>query len=303
MATTEFGSKLQQETTGCRLATFALTCRRKMDKGQIAQIAHLFSAQTDSVNAGRRSINAKHELVAPVFAVIRRAKEFLCAYSIDYPERGLRLVKLSKVQWLTEQIGGYQAELNEHLAALDEGWEQVKAEAKERLKDLYNPGDYPIIPSSSFGIQITFPAIKPDDRMLALHPEIYAAEQARISAMFTDAVNRAEAAAADELAGLLEHLVERLQPEADGKAKKLHETTVDKLGDFVKRFKGLSIGSNASLDALIEQVEDMSSGLDVKTLRKSDNSARAQLAERIKALRGKVDELVIVRPSRDMEID
>lgn len=301
---TDFAQKLQQETTGCRLATFALTCNRKMSKQQLAQVANLFSADQESVRGGRKALDKSHELLKPVFAILSQAYTFVKGVTWDYPERGLRLCKLSKIEWMTAEIGRYQEQLNEALQALDAGWDSVKADAKERLKDLYNEGDYPIIPSQSFGLQITFPAIKPDDRLLQLHPDLYAAEQARIAGMFQEAVHRAEAAAADELAGLLEHLVERLQPDAEtGKAKKLHNTTVDKIGEFVERFKTLSIGSNAGLDKLIAEVEGLSQGLDPQAIRKSDQTAKQLLADRVKALREQVDTLVIVRPSRDMDLD
>lgn len=300
----DFGKKLQAETTGCRLATFSLTCNRKMSKPQLQQVADLFAAEQESVKGSRKALDNKHELLKPVFSILSQAKTFIHSYTWDYPERGLRLCKLSKVGWMTEEIGRYQVQLNEALAALDAGWESVKSDAKSRLKDLYNEADYPILPSSSFGLQITYPAIRPDERLLQMHPELYAAEQARIAGLFADAVKRAEAAAADELAGLLEHLVERLQPDAEtGKAKKLHDTTVDKLGEFVKRFKDMSIGSNTGLDELVAEVDAISQGLDPQAIRKSDLSAKQLLAERIGALRAQVDTLVLVRPSRDMDLD
>jgi len=298
----DFGDKLKNETTGCRLTTFALSCRRSMSKHAVGQVANLFSADQQSVGGSRQVIDRKHELVKPVLAALAKAKVIVQTYTIDYPEKGVRLVKLSRVDWLRTEIDKIVAELNEALAKLDEGWESVKLHAKERLGELYSAGDYPPIPSQGFGIELSFPAIKPDDRLAKLHPELYAAEQARIAARFDEAVATAEAAAAEELGKMLEHLVERLQPGDDG-PKTLHASTIDNLVEFAEVWKTKSIGSNAKLDEMIAKVQSAAAGIDVKSLRKSDGSARAVLAERFANISQELDGLVIRKPVRTFDLD
>ena len=195
-------NNLQAQTVGVRLSCFQLTTRRSMGKGQVEQVASLFKADTESVSGSRQAINRKHEVVKPIYATLIEAKTFVNGHTMDYPEKGIRLIKLAKVEWLRDKIAERQNDLNTHLAVLDANWSAVKLEAKERLGELYNEGDYPVTPSQAFGLELSFPAIKPDDRLLQLHPELYAAEQARIAARFDDAIKKAEAAAADELGGL-----------------------------------------------------------------------------------------------------
>lgn len=302
-APADFGKQLQAQTTGCRLTTFSLSLRRTMPKGAVNQVADLFSAEAKSLSGSRAIVNRKHELVKPVLATLRKAKDFVNAYSIDYPEKGVRLVKIANISWMNETVEQYRSELAAALAELDAGWETVKADAQERLGELYDESDYPASPSSGYGLELSFPAIKPDDRLAQLHPELYAQEQARIIARFDDAVKTAEATAADELALMLEHLIERLAPDETGATKKLHESTVDNLTEFAKRFKSISIGSNTDLDRLVAEVEAAAGGIDVKELRKSDEGSKALLQAKFAELRASVDKLVIARPGRDIDLD
>lgn len=302
-----FGEQLKNQTTGCRVATFSLSVRRTMPKGAISEVAEHFAAQESSLSGSRQVINRKHPLVRPVYRALKMAKEMVHAYTIDYPEKGVRLVKLDRVEWLREQINEIRGQLDDALVDLDSGWQAVKDDAKERLGDLYNDGDYPPTPSLGFGIELSFPAIQPDDRLARLHPELYAQEQARIRVRFEEAVQIAEAKAAEELSKMLAHLVSRMQPDPEtGKAKTINASAVDNLKEFAERFRTISVGSmgsNADLERLISEVESAASGVDIKALRAADGSERATLAESFERLREQVDSLVISRPVRDIDLD
>jgi len=299
----EFGKKLQEQTSGCALHTYALSRRRTMSRGALNQVAGMFEAETDSIGGSREIISRKHEFVKPVYMLLDRAKDLVRTYTIDYPEKGVRLIKIDRIELVVGKINEIRDELNKALLALRDNWQSVKDDAKNRLGNLYNEGDYPLDPTVGYGVELTFPAIKPDDRLAQLHPELFKQEQERIAARFADAVKQAEAVAADELTKMLDHLIERLTPADGGSKKTLHETTVTNLVDFAKRFKDMSVGSNADLEALVAEVEKAASGIDVKTLRKSDGGAIGKIKEKVQGLRAKMDELVIARPIRELDLD
>ncbi len=301
--TTDFASRLQQETIGVQLSAYQLTTRRSMAKGQVAQVANLFNAEQDSVSGSRAAINRKHELVKPIYSLLIQARAFVKAHTMDYPEKGIRLIKASRVEWLSGKVREFQVELAGHIDALCSDWQSVKHEARERLGELYSEADYPASPREAYGLELSFPAIKPDDRLMRMHPEIYAAEQARIAARFDDAVKKAEAAAADELGDLLNRFITSLSEPEDGKRRVLRSSTVEGLAEFAERFKSLSIGSNQGLDELVAQVEQLATGLDVEVLRKADGDTKATLQSKLKGFAEAVDKLVIVRPTRELDLD
>ena len=303
MSNTEFAQQLQQQTSGCKLNTYQMTTSRTMTPGQIQRVAELFNAEKDSVGGKRAILNRKHELIAPVYQALRSARAFIQANSIDYPERGLRLVKLSRIPYLQEKIGGYIEELNEALRMLDAGWESVKEEAKGRLEELYMEEDYAIRPSQAFGIELTFPAIQPDSRLMQLHPELYQREQERIAARFSEALANAEAAAVDTLQTMIAHFIERLTPSEDGKKKSLSTSAIENIREFVGNFRELSIGSNEQLEQLVDQVDQICEGIDIKAIRKAGPEDRGQVVDAMNELLSKIDQIVIDRPIRELELE
>lgn len=296
-----FGEKLQDLTTGCKIVIYALSSRRAMGDKAVGKVADIFKAEAKSIGGSRNVINRKHEYVKPVHKLLRKAKDFVSAYSVDYPEASVRLVKLDNVGWLREQVGLIEEDLNKALHTLDANWASVKADAKKRLGDLYSEADYPNKPSPHYRIELTFPAIKPDERLAKLHPELYEEQKRKIAERFEDAVKAAEATAAEELGKLLDHLVERLKPGEDGKAKTIRESTFENIKQFTERFKRISIGSNSDLEKLVEQVEALAGGVDVKELRKSGEEAKVGLLEGFAKLQEAASALVVDRPTRFIE--
>lgn len=300
----DFAVKLQEQTSGCRLNTYGLSTRRSMSKAQIERVAQTFHADADYVGGSRTVLDRKHELIAPIFSLMFAAKSIVKAHTLDYPERGLRLVKVDKIEWLAEKIDLMRVELDVHLAALDAGWAEIKEAAKERLAELYNESDYAVTPSQAFGIEISFPAIKPDDRLLSLHPELYAREQERIRARFDEAIRNAEAAAAEQLEKMLRHFVSKLtEVGPDGKRKVFHESTIQNIRDFTAQFKELSIGSNQDLDSLVDQISELANDTDVAMVRKGSAEDRQKVAERFAEMLARVDDLMIDLPVREMDLD
>ncbi len=301
---TDFATQLRQQTTGCRLSTFGMTTRRTMSKAQIERVAETFHADSEHVGGSRKVIDRKHELVKPIYALLLRAKALIVAHTIDYPERGLRLAKVGKIDWLNEKVSEMQTELESYLVQLDEGWDEIKQQARERLGELYCEADYAVTPSRSFGLEISFPAIEPDRRLMTLHPELYAREQARIQSRFDDAVRNAEAAAAEQLQKLLQHFVAKLtETDEDGKRKTFKDSTFTNIIEFVQQFRELSIGSNDQLDELVGQIEQVASGIDISKVRKAGDAERRDVADQFAQLLAKVDSLAIDRPVREMDLE
>ena len=90
---------------------------------------------------------------------------------------------------------------------------------------------------------------------MALHPEVFRQEQARVRERFESAVELAEQAFATELQRLTAHLAERLTGLHDGQPKVFRDSAVENLRDFFERFRRLNIRSSPELDALVEQAQ------------------------------------------------
>ena len=170
--------------------------------------------------------------------------------------------------------------------------------AARRLGSLYNGSDYPETLIGLFGVSYDFPSVEPPDYLMALSPQLYEQEQARVSARFEEAVRLAEQAFIDEFARLVEHLTERISgTNEDGSSKVFRDSAVGNLGDFFEWFRSLNVRSNAQLDALVDQAQRVVRGVGAQELRDSDE-LRRRMAGQLAQVRSSLDELLVDRPRR-----
>lgn len=298
----DFTKTLQEQTCGCRLQLSALTTSRAMERGQIQQVADTFNADAKSVGGSRRIINRKLDFVAPVYKILLTARNYVNAHTLDYPEDGMRLIKLASIGKVKKQVYKLRDELRKSLDELSENWPAVREDAKNRLGKAFVESDYAISPLAHFDIKLSFPEIAPDKRLMQLHPDLFAAEKSRIEARFEEALIAAEVAAQQSAQKLLEHFVERLTDDSDGKRKTVKESTINKIHEFVERFRATNIGSNSDLDKLVTDIEGLAKGIDIKALRKAPDGTRAGVVTDAKALLDKVKAVIITRPVRDIDL-
>lgn len=298
----DFGTKLAEQTSGIRYEQSKLSTTRSMTKIQVVKVAETFQAAPDSVGGRRAVINRKHPLVAPVLTLLTEAKRYVESRTIAYPDQGMRLIRLNQVDSMTQEIAKRREQLDILLGDLDQGWESVKNDAKERLQDLYQESDYPEMPSAAFSMHLSFPAIQPDHRLKKLNAALYEAEAKRIAGKFTVAVEQAEAAAAEKLQELIQHFVDRLVPDENGNQKQLRASTLTNIKDFAEQFKATTIGSNEGLEAMVAKVEALAGGCDVDGLRKDTTKSQKTAADFTKLL-GEMDQLVISKPVREFDLE
>jgi hypothetical protein len=298
-----WGEQLQDRTCGIHLSIMRPSAKLKLSDDQRQSVANLFRAQKDSVTADRRIINTRHVLVAPVLKAQSAARRFISERSIDFPEQNVRLCRLDQLPAIREGFAGLSAALNEALRDLDEGWPAIVQDGRERLEELFNPADYDWRPSDRYGMSLSFPSVKPDERFAKLDPQLYEQMQARMAARFEQAVVEAEAAAIEQVRGLLSNLSQRLGPDDEGNLQTVRSSTVEKLQEFCELFRTTSIGSDQALEDLVEQVSGLASGLDPKAIRKSPLEARASLKDELDQLVSEADQLLEVKPVRQFTFD
>ncbi len=118
-----------------------------------------------------------------------------------------------------------------------------------------------------------------------------------MQARFGEALRLAEEAFVSELSGLVGHLIERLTGAEDGRPKIFRDTAVSNLQEFFARFQALNIGSNAQLDELVTQCQQIVRGVDPQQLRDS-TPLRQRVAEQLTHVETVLDTLLVERPRR-----
>jgi hypothetical protein len=85
----------------------------------------------------------------------------------------------------------------------------------------------------------------------------------------------------------------------DGQPKVFRDSAVENLREFFERFWRLNIWSSPELDALVEQAQQTTSGVEPQTLRDS-NRLRQMVAWDFEQIQGAVGDLLVDRPRRNI---
>ena len=219
--------------------------------------------------------------------------------TLPYVEPGIRLVRRNTVSTLESQLRETQIELRETVMDLDRCWGELVDQARKRLGDLFDVTDYSPSIADEFEITWDYPATTPPDYLRSVAPEIYESECNRVRERFTEAVKIAESAFAEELGSLVSHLAERLSGESDGKPKVFRDTAVTNLHEFIERFHRLSIGTDESLEQLVEQARSLVTGVVPDTLRQQE-SMRQRISNGLTRIEASLDGYMTDRPRRNI---
>ena len=159
-------SRIQSATRGFKLAWGSLPHSKKLSEKQSSKMMKDVKAKAEMIKRSKALFD-KH----PAITAVNRAKAKVVARfnsaTFPFPEKGVRLFMLetkdidyaklpaeeidklhaAQIDLFTEEIRGLMAEYDEAVAELQEAWDTeetgVLAEAKDALKEFFDPEDYP----------------------------------------------------------------------------------------------------------------------------------------------------------------
>lgn len=204
--------ELANTTSLCALKKGAFGKWRSYDDEERATAAQAFDADPEYTRGAKKILNDKCEQYRAVMSILSQARTVWVGMTIPYPEAGRRLIRRDKIEEFKQKMEAFKASLATAVGELNEVFDDLREEAKERLKDLFSPGDYPTSLVGEFSIEYEFPSAAPPEFLKTLSPELYAREEARLTAKFDEAITLAESAFAAEFAKAVRTLMERLSP-------------------------------------------------------------------------------------------
>lgn len=285
-----------------RLSFSWLGTQRRLDNRHARMAADTFQADAERVRASKILINTKHPAYRAATIIKSQAQAYLRGISLPYPQPGVRLVRRDDIEAFEAQMATFRTRLNEAVDNLRDHYEALKADARERLGELYNPADYPTTLDNVFTLSWEYPSVEPPKYLLRFNPELYAQEQARIQQRFEQAVVLAENAFAERLQELVEHLLDKLNDSADGQPKTFQKSTIENFREFYDSFKRMNVRGNTELEALISRANDLVSGVNVNNLRKNAAS-RETLSTQMGEVATALDNLMQNAPRRRIMLE
>jgi hypothetical protein len=290
-------SDLRQTMGAVKLSFSWLGTQRKLSDAQTKQAADTFHAATDLVTASKRLIDTKNATYRTLTTLKSQAASYWRSMTLPYPQEGVRLIRQLDVGAFEDRMREYKEQLAAAAAVLQLEYETLKNAAREKLGDLYNPTDYPETLEGVFDIKWEYPSVEPPNYLMTFDPNLYAQEQRRVQGRFEAAVVMAEEAFAERLQELIAHLVERLTDEPDGTKKSFRASAIENFKEFYESFQHMNVRSNAELEGLIRQANNLVSGVDVGELRKS-NELRQTLSQQMTEVKTALDSMITNAPRR-----
>jgi len=292
-------NRLRATMAAVKLSFTWLGVRKTLAPEQRTTAARVFHADRDLLSASKLILDTKNPAYRAVAAVRSEASGYWRTVTLPFPEAGIRLLPQNSLGMFASTMGTYRERLQEAARELASQYDQIKLEAQRRLGTLFNASDYPSTLDGLFDLEVSYPTIEPPNYLMALHPEVYQQEQARVRERFESAVELAEQAFATELQRLTAHLAERLTGLHDGQPKVFRDSAIENLRDFFERFRRLNIRSSPELDALVEQAQQTIMGVEPQTLRDS-NRLRQMVARDFEQIQARVGDLLVDRPRRNI---
>jgi hypothetical protein len=290
-------NELRQTMGAVKLSFSWLGTQRKLSDTQTKQAADTFHAATDLVTASKRLIDTKNATYRTLTAIKSQASSYWRSMTLPYPQEGIRLIKQADVAAFEDKMREFREQLAAAASNLQLEYESIKEASREKLGDLFNPTDYPPTLDGVFEIKWEYPPVEPPNYLMTFNPELYSQEQSRVQHRFEAAVVMAENAFAEQLQEMIAHLIERLTDEPDGTKKTFRSSAVENFKEFYDNFRRMNVRSNAQLEGLIRQANDLVAGVDVADLRKNAD-LRQNLSHQMHTVKSALDSMITNAPRR-----
>ena len=292
-------NSLRTTMAAVKLAFTWLGVRKTLAPEQRTTAARAFHADREFLSASKLILDTKNPAYRAVAAVRSESSGYWRTVTLPFPEAGIRLLPQNSLGMFASTMGTYRERLQEAARELSGHYDTMKSEAERRLGTLFNASDYPSTLDGLFDMEWSVVPIEPPNYLVALSPDVFQQEQARVRERFESAVELAEQAFATELQRLTSHLAERLTGLHDGQPKVFRDSAVENLREFFERFRQLNIRSSPELDALVEQAQQTITGVEPQTLRDS-NRLRQMVARDFETIQASVGEMLVDRPRRNI---
>ena len=161
---------------------------RTLNAAQKEEVGIGYGADARFLTAGKKIIDVRHEAFRKLTSLRTRIGNYWRGLTLPYVESGVRLIRQSDVETFSHVMEGFRDELTQAEADLNAVFDDIKADAQQRLGRLYNPADYPPEVRGLFGVEWDFPSIEPPSYLMRLSPDIYQQEQQRVAQRFEEAV-------------------------------------------------------------------------------------------------------------------
>jgi hypothetical protein len=270
---------------------------RRLEKDKSQRVADEFSATRDSVRSSKKVLDSHHPALRRITTILNEARAAWYYRTFSYQE-GVRLIRLDVLPKLRDEIFKLKEALAVAVNELRDAWDSIREDAKQRLGELFDDEDY-LSPPTGVSIDLSFPSVEADKRLLDILPEVYDQERERVRLQFEQAAAEAQRTLLEEFVQSIQHLKERLTDTGNEK-KIIRESAVNAIHEFAHKFRTLSIVDSQEIRELTDKAMEVAESINVQTLR-ANYEYRDKVKEELNTMIAAVE--VIAAPKRKFELE
>ena len=255
--------------------------------------------QSDWLSGRKYLVNP--ESLAPVKAVVSRARVSIDKLALPFPIKGLTLVPKEMLKRVDEGLGELKTEFTAEVRQFLAQYEFEREKAERNLGELFNSLDYPIDVSAKFKFEWRFLTLDVPGRSRVLSAEIYEREKAKFQSMMEETRELAMTALREEFSALVDHMLGRLSGEEDGKPKRFKASMIDKLHEFLATFDDRNLFDDDVLANLVSKAKDIVSDVSAEGLRENAR-LRKKITSKMAAVKNAIDKTIEDLPRRKIRL-
>lgn len=286
------------ERTICLSVTFS-----RLGVSRKANIAAItVDADKHLLGLSKRLLASKN--LTKIDAVVDRCRQYLKETALpSFFKAGVYLVPMEMVTTIEAKLVAFQTEFEAAVADFLAEYPKLVGEMADPLGVLYDPRDYPTVGkvAGAFGMEWRYVSFDVPGRLKAVSAVMFEQEAAKAQAKLAMAAEEVQGALRVGLQGLVDGLVDKLQPGEDGKRKRLSTASVEKLQTFLSTFDLRNVTGDAELSALVARAREVIGGTNVEALRESKDLQASVLAS-FKTLQADIQPLVVGRGARTFDL-
>jgi hypothetical protein len=289
---------LAEKTVVLSVRTSIVGMQRKVSTDEIEAQADKESLNVQKILMKSKSLDKLKSIRGLVNREVGRI-----AVPVSHFRRGTYLLPVQLVELMEGRLNKMSLDWDRNVGEFMAEYPQVIAEARDRLDGLFNPDDYASVEAlrNNFRFEWNYSVAQTPQSLQGISKSLFEREQSRAAEQWQSAEREIRVALREGFSGLVEHFVERLTPDEDGKKKVFRSSFVEGFRDFLETFDGRNLTDDKSLNELVEKAKKVMAGVDVDSLRKDDN-IRDRVLGSFENLKDSTAELV-VKKSRAISFD
>lgn len=237
-----------------------------------------------------------------------QARAYIRSIALPSPllRGGVHLVPIELVPEIDKKLEEYHEKRRDLVKLFLKAYrakDGLVAQAKKRLKDLFDEDDYPSAArlENAFTWSHIYISFDTPSNLKGVSKAFFEREKKKAESRWAQAADEVQLLLRAEMKSLVDKMVDKLTPE-EGKRKAFRGANVDNLADFLTKFDFRNVTDDDELSKLVKQTRALLKGVDVETIRKEE-AVRESVRKGFDELKTKLDGLAGERPKRRIRFE